>query len=360
MANTDSAEFSMEDVFDETDKNVFKSLNSHTSRLLANLSPCPDVMKAHITAYGQQVRAYIFSHQESTGTSKRPFTHGLENHIMQQATPSVLSLGCALMTTIGYELGVDDRSETRFIDSARDSAKLVRACHNHMEHWERSSGSLDIGAARRMTDAGHLPFVSLFPWYEQDQQDFVFASRILLWYLQKTKPLIVLAYGSLPTYLAYASFEALDPDFFYEKKLKVDNRPDLGLGLVGTPELCKLGPNGDDVVVIPALHVDYPAKGAETPHQGHIPEEVAARLCMLTHQIAWFAMDVALRCDKDTSRTWSREQICRTVMKEVNQILGLDHKFGRDFDFVKNRAIYKNLLDDDPLKAALGLRYEFE
>jgi hypothetical protein len=39
----------------------------------------------------------------------------------------------------------------------------------------------------------------------------------------------MLTYGPLPTYLAYASFEALDPDFFYEKKYEVENNSGFGV-----------------------------------------------------------------------------------------------------------------------------------
>jgi hypothetical protein len=341
-----SAESVMEGLFNEEDQSSFRALNSHNSRLFPNLRPCPDDMKAHIRAYGQKIRSHTFSHQETTGTNKRPFTHDFESHIVQQATPAVLSLGCALMTTIGYEGGVDELSETKFIESHRDSAKLVRACYNHMEHWEKPSSLLDAGAAKRMTEAGCLPFVSLFPWYEQDPKDFIFASGLLLSYLRKTKPLILFTYGPLPTYLAYVSFETHNPGFLYEKKHAVDGCPATGLDFIGKPELCKIGSTGDDVVVIPTTYVDYPAKGAQLP-KNFIPKHIAARLCLFTHAIAWYAMDVALRCDKDTSRSWSREQICRTVVMEVNKVIDKDHTFGHRFYRIKGQALGASLPDDD-------------
>jgi hypothetical protein len=353
-----SAESVMEGLFTEEDKRSFRELNSHNFRMFPNLRPCPDDMQAHIREYGQKIRAHTFSHQDTTGTNRRPFTHGLEGHIIQQGTPAVLSLGCALMTTIGYDLGVDELNETKFIESRRDSAKLVRACYNHMEHWEKPSSSLDAGAAKRMTEAGCLPFVSLFPWYEQDPKDFIFASGLLLSYLRKTKPLILFTYGPLPTYLAYVSFETQDPVFLYEKKYEADNNPGFGLDFIGKPELCTIGSNGDEVVVIPTLHVDHPAKGAEFP-DNVTPKDVAARLCLFTHAIVWYAMDVALRCDRDTSRSWTRQQICRTIIMEVNRVIGDKHMFGRAFDFAKTRAFYPCLDDDDERKTVLDQMYGF-
>jgi hypothetical protein len=71
--------------------------------------------------------------------------------------------------------------------------------------------------------------------------------------------------------------------------------------------MCKLGPTGDDVVVIPAIRVDHPAKGAEFSDEEAILKNIAAHLCLITHEIAWYAMGVALQCDKDTSRSWSRQ-----------------------------------------------------
>lgn len=81
------------------------------------------------------------------------------------------------------------------------------------------------------------------------------------------------------------------------------------------------------------------------PSGGIISDEDAAKLCLLAHEIAWYAMDVALRCEKDTSRSWSREQICRTVLKEVNKVLGGDHNFGRNLLMNKEFAACACLAD---------------
>jgi hypothetical protein len=68
-------------------------------------------------------------------------------------TPAVLSLGHALMTTIGYDLGGDELNETKFIESHRDSAKLVCACYNLMEYWD-TLAVLSLGHAL-MTTIGY-------------------------------------------------------------------------------------------------------------------------------------------------------------------------------------------------------------
>jgi hypothetical protein len=70
-------------------------------------------------------------------------------------------------------------------------------------------------------------------------------------------------------------------------------------------------------------------------------------------------MDVALRCDRDTSRSWTRQQICRTIIMEVNRVIGDKHMFGRAFDFAKTRAFYPCLDDDDERKTVLDQMYGF-
>ena len=97
-------------------KRASGGLNSRTSRLLANLVACPGYMQACVRSYGEQIRYHVSTHLETTGTYKWPVTHDFEGHIVQQATPAVLSLGCALITTIGYELGVGERDERNRCD----------------------------------------------------------------------------------------------------------------------------------------------------------------------------------------------------------------------------------------------------
>lgn len=77
------------------------------------------------------------------------------------------------------------------------------------------------------------------------------------------------------------------------------------------------------MVVIPSYHPAYFSNaGPVGPY--------AKKVFSLVHQIAWFAMYSAMRCDEFWT-SWTRSQIRNEILESVEMILDPEHSFGRNF-----------------------------
>jgi hypothetical protein len=111
--------------------------------------------------------------------------------------------------------------------------------------------------------------------------------------------------------------------------VNADRDPSWFTALVGTPAMCSIG----SVVVIPSLHPGHIAyAGPLAPY--------LIEVLFLVHQIAWFAIDVAMNCDKSLPRN----VICEKVWWEVKRILKPEHDFGERFSQSSETSNSSNML----------------
>jgi hypothetical protein len=142
---------------------------------------------------------------------------------------------------------------------------------------------------------------------------------------------IVLAYGKLASCVALASFIESSEQFIAKVRedANADRDPNWFTALVGTPAMCSIG----SVVVIPSFHPGHIAyAGSLAPY--------LIELFFLVHQIAWFAIDVAMNCDKSLPRN----VICKKVLQEVESILKSEHDFGERFSQSSETSNSPNML----------------
>lgn len=321
--------------FTQRDEEVFLHLHTKTRSLMNDLDDCPDKMARGLDIYIQNVRQYVNDNPASTGTDRREFTPALEACLLRQATPTVLSIGCALFTTMATDIGQDDHDDSEFYHSGRRSAEVVNACFDQIEHWEKPDGSpFKRGATKAMSNDGYLPFVDLFPWFRKDDHDFGNAGQLLLSYLNATSPLIVLTYGQLPSYFAMNGFQSLEAKWFYDvqRTANVKGGSDYFIRELGRPQICKIGESDDNVVIIQSYHPGYLA-------QAGLPAEKATRLFFMIHQVVWFSMGVALHALRDKNRQWNRNDLSFEVVEKVNEVLEPSHGFGKTFAAVVKETI---------------------
>jgi hypothetical protein len=320
----------------QKDHTTFLTLHTKTATRLQNTRPCSEEMKSLVEKYGDRIRQYVNAHPDSTGVSKRPYTNKLLECVVQQAMPATLTVGCALVTSIASNIGTDGHVDSTFYKSERRSAEVVNTCFDQLDFWERPFGesSFEPGATKSMSKAGHLPFVDVFPWFQKNNADFAEAGKILSSYLQTTKPLIVLTYGQLPSYLALNSFEDFSSKWFYDLQHKENDESgsDYYIKILGEPQLRVLGYSDDDVVVIPCYHPGYLA-------QAGLPSLKATALFFYIHQIVWFGMGVALEALEDKSKAWTRKELCEEVVSQTQKILSVKHQFGQTFASIKQSTI---------------------
>jgi hypothetical protein len=321
--------------FTEDDQNTFLYLKTNTRNLLRGLQPCPEDIQELVQDYLNRIRKYVAKHPISTGADRRPFSSDLVQCLQNQATPAILPIGCALITSIASDIGQDDHEDSTFYRSGRRSAEIVNSCFDHLEFWEKPYGSaFKSGATKTLSNAGHLPFVDVFPWFKKTDDDFPKAGELLQDYLGATKPLIVLTYGQLPSYLALESFTPLTAKGYYEtqRTSNVELGSDYYIQLLGVPHLRHLGDSEDDVIVIPCYHPGYLS-------QAGLPSIKATTLFLYVHQIVWFSMGVALQQVQESSQTWTRKGLCGEIMLRLQEVLASDHQFGRAFASVKQETI---------------------
>ena len=318
------------------DEDAFLTLRTKTSSLLQLLQPCSEDVEESIETYVDRARKYTAKNPVSTGVDKRDFSSELQKHLRDQATPAMLSIGCALLTTVASDIGQDDHEDSTFYQSGRRSANIVNSCFDYLAYWEKPAGSaFKSGTTKTMSKSGYLPFADLFPWFKKDEADYAKAGELLLGYLSATKPLILLTYGQLPSYYALGSFKPLTIKSFFEtqRSSNVDLGSDYFLQLFGQPHIRTIGVDGDDeVIVIPCYHPGYLA-------QAGLPSVKATTLFFYVHQLVWFSMGVALDLLQDTSRNWTRKELCGEIAVSLQKVLSTDHHFGRAFARVKQETI---------------------
>ncbi|KAH6639761.1 hypothetical protein C7974DRAFT_449932 [Boeremia exigua] len=188
--------------------------------------PCPQYMRESVVNYGKEVQNYAKNNSESTGTDKRPFTSKLRDCIIKQATPAVVGpLQCALVTTIGSDIGPDSHEDSTFYASGRRSADIVNQCFDNLRNWESAvEGPLASGTSQTNLGSGdaYFTFGDIFAWPKKDKEDYTEAGTLLKSYLAATQPLIIFTYGALPTYFALDSFGDLT-QAGYHKNQRTEN-----------------------------------------------------------------------------------------------------------------------------------------
>jgi hypothetical protein len=336
VANAQAGGVDVISPFNEDDQDAFLKLQTNTSNLLKLLQPCLEDIEESIETYIDRAYKYTAKNPISTGADKRDFSDKLRRHLRDQATPAMLSVGCALLTSIASDIGQDDHDDSTFYESGRRSANIVNSCFDHLTHWEKPTGSaFKPGATRAMSKSGYLPFVDLFPWFKKDEADYPKAGELLLEYLRATKPLIVLTYGQLPSYHALASFKPLTIKSFFDtqRSTNVALGSDYYIQILGVPHLRTIGEDEDEeVVIIPCYHPGYLA-------QAGLPSVKATTLFFYVHQLVWFSMGMVLNLVQDTSRDWTRKELCGEIVLSLQKVLSTDHDFGRAFARVKQETI---------------------
>jgi hypothetical protein len=323
------------------DESVFSALKTNNSAALATLQKCPDSMRAEIEHYAADAQQYAIDHSESTGlSSTRKFTQTVRDSLVRQAVPAVGHLNCSLMTIVASDIGQDSNGESTFFDETRRSANTVKKCYDVLLHWEKlSASSFTPGGTRDLANKGYLPFVDVFPWFKASVDDYPPAGKLLLQYLHTTKPLILLAYGQTPAFFALSSFEEVTAKFYFKtQRTQNDRGCNSFIEQLGRPKLCKLGTDGDEVVVIPSYHPGFPAQA------GGVVAPSAMKLFFLVQQIAWYAMHVALQCD---AKSMSRGKSCKKIIAKITRILDTKHTFGEFFAKSVNEACIINKAFND-------------
>jgi hypothetical protein len=155
---------------------------------------------------------------------------------------------------------------------------------------------------------------------------------------------IVLAYGKLASCVALTSFIESSEQLIAKVRedVNADRDPNWFTALIGTPAMRSIG----SVVVIPSFHPGRIAYAG--PLAPYLIEAF-----FLVHQIAWFAIDVAMNCNKSLPQN----AVCEKVLREVKRILKPEHDFGERFSqSSENLKLIKHAFmeDDNPVLANPG------
>jgi hypothetical protein len=190
--------------FNDEDQAAFVSLRTDTVNLLQQYTqPCPSTMVAGITRYASDVRAYVEANPSTRGGKGRLFTDNTEEMIRRQGTPSILSSSSAVLVTLGSDIGeLHENQEESFFEAGGRAADAAIACYNRFCMWELGFGHfLDEDATKRLVLGNYLPFADTFPWFAKDEKDYPAARALLSQYLGEVRPIAVLTYGDLVSYL---------------------------------------------------------------------------------------------------------------------------------------------------------------
>jgi hypothetical protein len=322
----------------QDDVKTFLSLGTKTRKRLQSLQDCPEEMKASIGAYGQAIKDYVDTHPDSTGvTENRPYTEHLLECVLEQATPKVTPNNHSIFLTIASDIGVDNHPASWFYRSGRRSAEIVNECFDTIIDWEKTlDEEVIMEPTKALASSGHLPFADVFAWFAKSNSDFPSAGKHILSLLNSTKPLIVLTYGQLPSYLALNSFGDLSSKWFYDTQHRENSESgtDYFIRILGRPEIRTLGKDGDVFVAIPCHHPGYLSRAG-------LPAVKATRLFFLVHQIVWYGMDAVLRILETTgkSKSWTRRQFCDEIVARIQLILDPNHDFGKAFAIAQKECI---------------------
>jgi hypothetical protein len=183
----------------QEDKDLFTTLNTTTVELLQTTHQCPATLRTKLQQYAKSVRRYVEDNAATTsGKLKNRFSDVTENMLVYQGTPRVLSDGSAVMVSLGSDLGdTHENEEGTFFEAGGRASDAITCIYNHFGQWENSVSSYDKHMAKDLAKANFFPFADLFPWFLKHSNDYHAAGKFTGQYIEVTKPLIVLTFGSL-------------------------------------------------------------------------------------------------------------------------------------------------------------------
>jgi hypothetical protein len=183
----------------QEDKDIFAGLNTATVELLQTTNQCPTTLRSKLQQYARSVRTYVEQNPATTsGKIKNRFSDTTQDMLVSQGTPRVLSDGSAVMVSLGSDLGdTHENDESTFFEAGGRASDAVTIIYNHFGQWENSVSPYDKQLAKDLAKANFFPFADLFPWFVKHTNDYQAAGKFIGQYIEATKPLIVLTFGSL-------------------------------------------------------------------------------------------------------------------------------------------------------------------